>query len=218
MRARLLITLVLALACLSLAAEEEWATFQFESYNREFVNVRSNSEWTQDGAIKMKVRSPNHRLVIRDHELALRPDGTGRFLTRIRVAFSGEGDLEADLSLVGADKRIEDHVNVPSQEVEVMAVLRFARVEGGYEVQTVELPEKVDVAIESRLGSQLVEACSGALSILGVKCSGLAAAFSTASVPLPAPGGTYFIGQDQLTRSERRRLDRFLARNAPDRR
>jgi hypothetical protein len=213
MRARILITLALGLACLPLASQEEWTTFQFEAYNREFVNVRSSSEWVQDGAIKMKIRSPAHRLVIRDHELALRPDGEGHFQTRIRVAFSGEGDLEADLSLVGADKRIEDHVNVPSQEVEVLAVLRFSRVEGGYEVETIELPEKVDVAIESRLGSQLVDVCSGALAILGVKCSGLAAAFSIASIPLPGAGGTYFIDQDQLTRSERRRLDRFLSRN-----
>jgi hypothetical protein len=213
MSVRALIPLILALLASAATAEDAWTTFQFEAYNREYVNVRSNAEWTQDGAIKMKVRSPAHRLVIRDHELALKPDGEGRFRTRIRVGFSGEGDLEADLSLVGADKRLEDHVIVPLQEVEILALVRFTRVDDGYEIETLELPQEVEVAIESRLGNQLVKTCSGALSILGVKCSGLAAAFSTAAVPLPPEGGTYFLDAQQLTRSERRKLDRFMARN-----
>jgi hypothetical protein len=210
---RLVAAVALALSCSAAAAEDDWTTFQFEAYNREYVNVRSNAEWTQKGAIKMKVRSPTHRLVIRDHELALKPEGEGRFRTRIRVTFSGEGDLEADISLVGADQHLKDHVIVPLQEVEVLALLRFTRVDDGYEIETVELPPEVDVAIESRLGSQLVETCRGALKILGVKCSGVAAAFSTASVPLPEPGGTYFIDESQLARSERKRLDKFLAKN-----
>ncbi len=213
MSVRAVAPLTLALLCSVAAAEDAWTTFQFEAYNREYVNVRSNSEWTQDGPIKMKIRSPAHRLVIRDHELALMPDGEGRFRTRIRIGFSGEGDLEADLSLVGADKRFEDHVIVPLQEVEILALVRFVRVDEGYEIETLELPKKVDVAIESRLGKQLVEACRGLLSILGLECSGLAAAFSTAAIPLPPEGGTYFIDFQQLTRSERRRLDRFLAKN-----
>lgn len=192
---------------------DEWTTFELQSYNREYVNLRSGSEWEQGGVLKMKVRSPAHRLVIRDHELAMKPDGEQRFRSRIRVTFSGEGELVADIGLVGADKRLEDHVVVPLQEVEVFALVRFLKVDGGYEIETVELPVSVEVAIESQLGSKLVKVCRSAFSILGVKCSGLDAAFSTASVPLPKDGGRYFIAEEQLSRAERKKLNRFLARN-----
>jgi len=195
------------------AAEEGWTSFQFEAYNKEYVNVRSNVQWEQGGPIAVIVSSPSHRLVIRDHSVGLLPEGDGQYRTRVRVGFSGEGDLIADLGMVGAEKRVEDHVVVPLQEVEVYGRVRFTQVEDGYEIETLELPETVDVKIESRLGQQMVDVCKRTLRILGVKCSGLAAAFSVATVPLPSPGNIYFIPEEQLSRAERRRLNRFLDRN-----
>ena len=195
------------------ADDEDWTSFQFEAYNREYVNVRSSAQWEQGGPVSVKVSSPAHRLVIRDHGVELRPRGEGVFDARVRVSFSGEGDLLADVGLVGAETRMEDHVVVPLQEVEVEARVRFAAIEGGYEIETLELPEVVNVAIESRLGRQLVDTCKQTLAILGINCSGLDAMFSNAPVPMPKPGGQYFISDDQLGRTERRRLNRFLERH-----
>lgn len=207
------VALAATLGSVAIAADGDWSAFQFEAYNREYVNVRSNTEWEQGGPVSMKVRSPAHRLVIRDHGVELRPRGEGAFDVRVRVNFSGEGDLVADIGLVGAETRMEDHVVVPLQEIEVEARVRFTAVEGGYEIETLELPEVVNVAIESRLGGQLVDTCKSTLAILGINCRGLDAMFSNAPVPMPKPGGHYFISEDQLSDSERRRLNRFLERH-----
>ncbi len=37
--------------------------------------------------------------------------------------------------------------------------------------------------------------------------------FSSATVPMPEPGETYFISEERLSKSERRRLNRFLERS-----
>jgi len=195
------------------AADSSWTSFQFEAYNREYVNLRSNAEWEQNGPLSVRVSSPSHRLVIRDHGVDLQPQGGSVFDTRVRVSFSGEGELLADIGLVGAGTRMEDHVVVPLQEVEVEARIRFTAVEGGYEIETLELPEVVNVQIESRLGKQLIDTCKSTLAILGINCSGLDAMFSTAPVPLPKAGGQYFISEDQLGKAERKRLNRFLQRH-----
>ena len=209
---------ILALICLVsstvvVGAESDWETFEFESYNREFVNIRANAEWENDGPIKIKARSPAHRLTIHDHTVDLQARGDGSHRARIRVHFAGEGDLVATLSVAGADTTLDDHVIAPDQEVEVDSVVRFSRVDEGYEVETIEMPETVSVEIESELGKKMVSICQSALSFLGVNCDGIDSMFSTATIPLPRPGGTYFISDDKLSRAERKRLKRYLAKS-----
>lgn len=204
---------IVVVACLAAAsaAEDGWTTFEFESYNREFVNIRSDARWERDGPIRATLTSPSHRLSIRDHTVDLRPGGDAAYEARVRVNFSGEGDVIAELEMAGADTTLEDHVTAPQQEVEVNARLRFRRVEGGYEIETLEMQETIEVEIESRLGEQIVGICQSALAFLGVRCSGIEAMFSSATVRLPEAGATYFIAEDKLSRGERARLDRFLA-------
>jgi hypothetical protein len=201
------------LATVALAAppdEASWTRFEFAHYNREYVDVRSAARWERDGPIKAVLTSPTHRLAIRDHSLELQPAPDDTYLARIRVNFSGEGDVVAELSMVGGDTTLEDHVTAPQQEVELLSRLKLRRVEGGYELETVELPQSVEVAIESRLGDQLLGVCQSALALLGMRCAGLDAMFSTATVPLPRPGATYFISEEHLASAESKRLDRFL--------
>ena len=202
------------LACLALgalAAAEGWTSFEFEHYNREYVNIRSGTQWERSGTIEATLTSPEHRLSIRDHSVDLQPAPEETYLARIRVNFSGEGDVVAELRMAGADTLLEDHVTAPQQEVEVLARLRFRQVDGGYELETVELPQSIEVEIESQLGDRIVGICQSGLSLLGVQCGGLDAMFSTATIPLPQPGGTYFIPEDNLSKAERIRLNRFLA-------
>ena len=202
--------LCLALTTAWAGADDEWTTFEFEAYNREYVNIRSNARWTRQGPIQATLSSPAHRLSIRDHSVDLRPSTAGSYEARIRVNFSGEGDVFAELEMAGAETKLEDHVVAPRQEVEVMARIRFRQVDGGYEVETLELPPSVEVEIESRLGEQIIGVCQSALVLLGVQCGGLDEMFSSATIPLPKAGGTYFISEEQLTPAERVRLNRFL--------
>lgn len=208
--ASILALIGLAFGMVAIADEADWETFEFESYNREFVNIRANAEWENDGPIKVKARSPAHRLTIHDHTVDLQAREDGSHRARIRVHFAGEGDLVATLSVAGADTTLDDHVIAPDQEVEVDSVVRFSKVEGGYEVETIEMPETVSVEIESELGGKMVSICESALSFLGVSCDGVDSMLSTATVPLPRPGGTYFISDDKLSRAERKRLNRYL--------
>lgn len=204
------------LATGALAAEERWTRFEFERYNREYVDIRSNTRWERRGSIDATLSSPRHRLSIRDHTVDLRPAPDGTYLARIRVNFSGEGDVVAQLHMAGGETVLEDHVIAPQQEIEVLSRLRFRRVDGGYELETVELPESVEVAIESRLADQIVGMCRSALMLLGMRCDGLDSLFSTATVPLPEPGGVYFIPEEHLSRGERVRLERFLGQAMSD--
>lgn len=204
------VALLACFAFVAAAAEDEWTTFEFESYNGEYVNIRSNAQWERDGAVQATLSSPTHRLTIRDHSVELQPAAEETYQARIRVNFSGEGDVIAELAMVGADTTLEDHVTAPQQEVEVNARLRFRQVDGGYEVETVELQESIEVQIESRLGGQIAGVCKSALAFLGVQCRGIDSMFSTATIRLPEPGATYFIPDEKLSKAEQVRLNRLL--------
>lgn len=201
---------LVGLTGVSLRADGEWTTFQFEAYNREYVDIRTSTRWKRDGAIEATLSSPSHRLTVRDHSVDLRPGPDGAHHARIRVNFSGEGDVVAEIGMVGAETTLDDHVTAPQQEIEVDALIRFTRVEGGYELETLELQESVEVDIESRLGTQIAGICDSALAILGADCSAVLAMFTTATIDLPEAGGVYFIPEDRLSRAERHKLDRYL--------
>ena len=107
MRAAVTASLAALLACVAHGAEStdsSWTSFEFEAYNREYVNVRSHAEWEQGGPIAVKVSSPSHRLIIREHSVHLRPHGGGEFDARVR------GDEASDTSL---PYRMEDGSRLP---------------------------------------------------------------------------------------------------------
>lgn len=194
------------------AAADDWTSFEFDAYNREYVNVRPGATWQTRGPLTVRMTSPAHRLRVFDHRLDLKRRGDGTFDTRIRVRFSGDGDVVAVVGMGSAVQTLEDHVHAPDQEVEVRARLAFRPVEDGYEIETLALPESVAVRIESELGARMVSVCQSAFAFLGVQCAPVEALFSRAEVPLPAAGGVYFLSTERLSRAERVRLDRFLRR------
>jgi hypothetical protein len=212
--APLVVTFAVTLAGPLAIAQDDWTRFEFEAYNREYVDLRTSTRWERRSPIRATLSSPSHRLSIRDHSVDLRPAANGTYEARVRINFSGEGQIAAEIGGAGAT-RLEDHVSAPQQEVEVNARIRFHRVEGGYEIDTVEMQESVEVAIESELGGQIVELCRTALALLGADCRGVRSMFSSATIDLPEAGGSYFISEDRLSRSERLRLDRFLERTQP---
>ncbi len=194
-----------------LEGEEAWVTLHFDAYNREYVDVRTSTRWERDGAIQATLSSPSHRLSVRDHSVDLRPGPEGAHHARIRVNFSGEGEVVAEIGMAGTGTTLEDYVTAPQQEVEVSALIRFTSVEGGYEIETLKLQESIEVDIESRLGTQMAGICNSALAIFGADCSAVLAMFTTATIDLPKAGGVYFVPEDRLSRAERHKLDRYLA-------
>lgn len=209
---RILALLLVASIVLPAAADDDWTSFEFESYNREYVNVRPNASWEAEGPLEVRMTSPAHRLRIFDHHVDLRRRGAELYETRIRVHFAGDGEVIAEIGMGSTLQTLEDHVHAPDQEVEVRALVRFREIEDGFEMETVELPGSVTVVIESELGERMVSVCQSAFAFLGIRCSLVEAMFSRAIVPLPEAGGTYFLSHESLTRAERIRLSRFLAR------
>lgn len=216
MRLILFGTLVAAVAVLALPSAtgaDDWTSFEFDSYNREYVNLRPGASWETSGPLEVRMRSPAHRLRVFDHRLDLRRRGDGTYDSRIRVRFSGDGDIVAEVGMGSAVQRLEDHVHAPDQEVEVLARLGFREVEAGYEIEAIELPPSVTVRIESELGTRMVTICQTAFAFLGIRCGTVEAMFSRAAVPLPDSGGLYFLSSERLSRAERLRLSRFLRRD-----
>ena len=194
------------------AGADDWTGFEFDSYNREYVNLRPGASWETRGPLTVRMTSPAHRLRIFDHRIDLRRRADGTYDTRIRVRFSGDGEVVARVGMGSAAQSLEDHVHAPDQEVEVRGRLTFRVVEDGYEIETLALPESVAVRIESELGARMVSVCQSAFAFLGIQCAAVEALLSRAEVPLPAAGGVYFLAAERLSRAERVRLDRFLRR------
>jgi hypothetical protein len=103
---------------------------------------------------------------------------------------------------------------VPVQKRTLVARVRIARSPAGYEVTPLELPATFEVTIHSRVGGQLVSACSSlaAIGLVPIDCGSLGQALSTAVIAMPEPGETYLVEGERLSAADRRRLDDFLAK------
>jgi hypothetical protein len=145
------------------------------------------------------------------HRLALKPEGGGVHLAHLAVEFQGEAQLEADISIAGLSTSLEDEVRLPRQQLEVLGRVRLEAVPGGFRVIAVELPEAVEVSLDSRLAGALMDACRGLTRFLPlVGCGDLEGAMNNATVPLPPPGTELFLANDQLGEGGRQVLARYL--------
>lgn len=166
--------------------------------------------------VTITLSSPQHELHLSDSRLTLTPlaDGSHRALLELELA--GRGILVADLNAAGAASRFEDELEVPRQRRTLSGRVRIARSGEDYLVTTEALQETFEVAITSRLGSQLVAACKplSVLALMALDCDGLERLFSQVAVPLPAPGETYVVEGARFSPEVRARLDAYLARTA----
>jgi hypothetical protein len=166
------------------------------------------------GKLSVQLASPRNKLVLRSHRLRLAPTyADGSYAAELTVEFFGKGRLSADVDLAGYGHRFEEELLVPPQTRVLGGRVRVERAGGGYRITPLSLPRTMTVAIRSRLGDDVVGLCErlAAVPFSSLDCGGLDRALSTAVVPLPAPGESFWIAPQEVTAAERREVDRYLA-------
>jgi hypothetical protein len=157
--------------------------------------------------------SPANSLTVRGHRLELVPLGGDRHRFRGWIDFLGKADLVAELA-GGGPGRMEDQVLLPIQQLDLTGELDIVAGPEGYDITTRERPAYAEIAMQSRLGNQLLTLCDLMTILTGGDCSGLVTAFGRVRLPLPRPGETYLLPADRLTLEERDLLDGYLQRAA----
>lgn len=182
--------------------------------NGEHENLASEIAPVEFGPLLVYLSSPEHRLQVLEHELRLGSAADGTDWARVWVRFQGDADLVAELVVAGMTSEIEDHLELPLQELELSGRIELAREGDGYRVTLVEAPSHVEVEVESDLGTQMETLCEGfAVMTLGTfDCGGVSQAFSRVRLPLPQPGESYFVAASDLTQEERRQVETYLNR------
>jgi hypothetical protein len=195
------------------ATDETVTKFEFIRLNRIYRNLGVGMKPASEGPLTVRLTSPENVLVLRRHSLEMRPVEGDLHAARIVLDLMGEAKLDAEFLIGGTGSRLEDEVKVPPQEIAVDALIRMRRVEDGYEVETVELPASVSIAMESRLGGELVSWCERipVFFFLGLSCDGLDSLLSEAVIPLPKPGEVRHLAVTELQEEERQALDLYLS-------
>lgn len=209
-----LLACALLAAPVALGAEE--GVFRFDSLNRRYTDLAPDLVPVKTGPVTVWLSSPEHELNLVGNRLVLEPRPDGGYDAVLELEFSGRGQLVADFDVSGTRSRLEDDLTVPRQTRSLAARVRIRKSPEGYLVTPETLPETFEVAIQSRVGAQLVAACAP-LSLLGlapIDCNALARSFATAAIPMPPAGETYLLEADRLSEADRERLDAFLARSA----
>lgn len=193
-----------------LAAEPR--SFSFTKLNRSYDNLVGELQPITEGPLTVELSSPGHTLVLKGNQLVLTPlAGASEHLARLELDLMGKGHLVADVEGAGLRTRLQDEVFVPRQTLKLEGKVRMRRAEGGYEVTPLELPQKIEVAIQSRLSNDLLTLCDGVAIFTGLDCGALERSLSRAAIPLPAVGGSYLLPDSDLTDGDRAALDALLA-------
>jgi hypothetical protein len=194
------------------AAADGAASFTFAPCNRTYQQRGAELAPVTQGGVNIEVRSPENRLDLLSHRLDLTPLGDGTHRAHFVAEFAGSGELIADVGVAGMTSRLEDSVTVPRQERIVVGRVRLGRGEQGYEITPVELPDAVDVRIESRLAGRFAALCESFALLPGMllDCGALRAGLSRARVPMPESGETYLLPAECLDAGLRQRLDAYL--------
>jgi hypothetical protein len=208
----LCLILLAASAAAPLAAAEPVA-FSFGKLNHSYENLVGELQPITQGPLTVELSSPSHVLVLKSNRLVLTPIGGAgaKQQAHLELEILGKGQLVADVEGAGLSTRLQDELYVPPQTLALDAKIDLRRVEGGYQVTTLEMPARVDIKMQSKLSNQLLSLCGGVALFTGLDCDALERALSVATVPLPAGGGPYLLPDSDLTDADRSALDAFLA-------
>lgn len=165
------------------------------------------------GAVRLQLTSPSHRLEILEHRLVLQPHREEGHAAVLTTRVQGEADLVAEVDFGGLPGRLEDHIVLPTQEVQLAGRLAIERVEEGYLVTVLEAPSHVELAVESQMGGRLVSLCEGfsLLNLGGVVCEGWEKSLSSLRLPLPGPGESQLVEEHELTAAEKQQIESYLS-------
>lgn len=187
--------------------------FPFDRMYGTYENVEIETLPMSNGAIRLQLSSPKNTVTLESGHLHLEPAEDGLHKAVLQVAFSGEGRLITEVRIGTIPARFEDQVRFPSQEHMVTAWVAIEAVEDGYRIVTEELPETLQIELESSRAADLVRFCRQmSLFFAGdAGCEQLESMLSNPQVPLPRPGSDFLVRRSALSESERRRLDLYLA-------
>jgi hypothetical protein len=173
--------------------------------NGQYRDLATDIAPIQQGPLLIRISSPEHEMTVHGNRLRMRPESGGVAMAEITVDLEGYGQLIADLEGLGGGNSFKDRVDVERQTLEVAGRVRLQRVEHGFLLTVVQLPESVQLRIQSGVGEQIVGICTSLdkLPLLSLDCAGMAEALAIAAVPLPGPGETYLLEDDRLSPEDR---------------
>jgi hypothetical protein len=183
----------------------------FRRLDRTYVAVVDQLAPIEIGPAKVALRSPDHSLRILRHLAQLAPDPAGGHRIVLEVTFEGRGRVEADVVMGAVASQLADDLVIPHQTLRLEGRAAISRSPDGYQVTALELPESIDVQIQSRLAGRLVGLCRPmALVLVSLDCAALEQALSVVTVPLPEPGAEYLLPFAEVEADERARFDAYL--------
>lgn len=207
--------LVVTVAMLAgqLMAQGASVDFAFDRAHGTYENLAIETLPMQNGALSLRLSSPENTVTLESGSLRLEPAEDGLHKALIQVIFSGEGQLITEIKLGTIPARFEDQVRFPRQEQRVSAWVRIEAEDEGYRVVTEQLPETVQIELESALAAEVVGFCRRmSLFFAGdAGCGNLESMLSSPKIPLPKPGSDFLLRHSDLTEAERERLDLYLA-------
>lgn len=187
---------------------EEGTVFELSQLNGVWVDMVADLAPIKRGPMTVTVSSPHHRVAVHRNQVRLVPQGDGRVAAFFEIEFEGEGELIADLQ-AGVKTRVEDEVTVPRQTLDLEGVVHLAAEPDGIRITFEEMPEAVEIRIESRLLGQLVRACSGFGSFLGIDCESFGRDLESQRIPIPPAGESVLLPNEYLTEAERAIFERL---------
>ena len=197
---------------LAVAAETTYG-LQFTKLNRTYTDFVGELAPIGDEGLSVRLQSPKQAIVLRANRIRLTPIAgeAGTFAGEVELDVQGKGDLIADVTIGPMVRNLTDVLVVPPQTIRLAAKVRIRRVADGYEVLPEKLPERIEVAVQSQTINQILTLCDQAatLSLGAVDCSGLERSLTRPAVPLPG-GGSFLLGDDNLTDADRAALDALL--------
>ncbi len=196
----------------SLPALAPGVDFTFERAYGTYEDVDVEALPVKSGALDVVLSSPDNTVTLEAGSLHLEPAEDGLHKVLLDVTFSGEGQLITVVKLGALPARFEDDVRFPRQQRSVVGWVSIEAVEDGYRVVTRELPEVVQIELESALAGDLVGFCRKmSLFTAGdAGCDSLEGLLSNPKLPLPKPGSEFLVRGSALTETERQRLDLYL--------
>lgn len=197
----------------AVSSEAESASVELTRFNAEYRNLDQGIAPINQGGITILFSSPEHVFTVYSNRLELAPaDAEGVLPAALEVDFEGAGRIIAEISAGSAGgNKIEDAVEAPRQTIRVEGKIRLAARPDGYLVTLVERPDTAQLDIKSQMAQNLLGLCQlfERLPFVPVDCSGLGAALSVVTAPLPEPGTELLLPNALLTEDEQSFLAGF---------
>jgi hypothetical protein len=202
------------------AASGQPVQLRFEKLNRPYSDFVEQLAPIGEEGMSVQLASPKQTLILRDHRIRLTPvsgatDGT--FMGELELDIQGKGALVADVTMGPIVQKLSDEIIVPPQTLRLAAKVRIRRVADGYEITPDKLPERIEVAVQSRTINQILILCDQAatLSLGAVDCDGLDRSLTRPAVPIPGGAQTYLLADENLTDADRARIDALIGPASP---